>query len=311
MGISLQTGLEALDLVRSLPGRGAALVRRLTRRSASNFRFAFLFLGAEQREALGLVYEYCRVVDDIVDEREPGLEGDARARQQLAEWSRELERVFGDPYTDSDPPRTELGRGLQRTHALFGYPREAFDEILAGVGMDLEKTRYETIEDLRLYCYRVASCVGFLCIAIFGEQDAPARAYAEHLGLALQYTNILRDIAEDAVRQRVYLPAELLGRHGLTTDDILNCRYDGRFVAAAADFAAAAEREYQAAWKLLPTINQRVLLPAEIMGRTYYEILREIRTRNYNVFTRRASLRRRDKLRIAALAIARAGIAAL
>ncbi len=309
MAFTAQKSASPLDLVRSLPGRGAAIVRRLTQRSASNFRFAFLFLGTEQRDALKLVYEYCRVVDDIVDEREPGPEGDARARNQLAEWSREVARIFRDPYTEGDPPRTELGRGLQRTHKLFAYPREAFDEILAGVAMDLEKTTYESMEDLRLYCFRVASCVGFLCIAIFGEQGAAAREYAEHLGLALQYTNILRDIAEDAVRQRVYLPKELLDRHGLSRQDILDCRYDGRFVAAASDFAAAAEREYQAAWRLLPSINQRTLLPAEIMGRTYYEILREIRTRNYNVFTRRASLRRRDKLRIAALAIARAGVA--
>ena len=299
-----------MDLIRALPNP-AALWHRLTQRSNSNFKFAFLFLGPEQRDGLQQVYEFCRVVDDIVDERAPGPEGEATARKQLAEWSAEVARVYDDPYLGEDPPRTELGRGLVRTNAVFHYPRDAFDEIIAGVAMDLEQSVYPDMDSLRLYCYRVASCVGFLCIALFRDQSPAARRYAEHLGLALQYTNILRDVAEDAARGRVYLPADLLARHHLSASDILEYRYDGRFVAAAADFAEAAEREYQAAWQILPELGHRRLLPAEIMGRTYYQILLEIRARNYNVFTRRASLRRRDKLKVAALAIARAGMARL
>lgn len=299
------------DMVRALPGRTAALWRRLVQRSSSNFKFAFLFLGPDQRAGLQQVYEFCRVVDDIVDERAPGEAGVAAARRALADWSAEVGRIYGDAYLGDEPPRTELGRQLLATHAIFNYPRDAFDEIIAGVAMDLDRSTYETTEELRLYCYRVASCVGFLCIAIFGDQRPAARAYAEHLGLALQYTNILRDIAEDAARGRIYVPLELLRRHGLEADDVLAYRYDGRFVAAAADFAAAAEREYQAAWALLPELPHRRLLPAEIMGRTYYEILQEIRARNFNVFTRRAALRRRDKLRVAALALARAGLSLL
>lgn len=294
------------ELVSEIPRRGVALWQRLLRRSSSNFKFAFLFLGADQRAGLQQVYEFCRVVDDIVDERPPGPEGDATARRALAEWSREIARIYGDPYVDDDPPHTELGRALAATNALFHYPREAFDEIIAGVAMDLEQSTYADLESLRLYCYRVASCVGFLCIAIFGDQSQAARDYAEHLGLALQYTNILRDVAEDAQRGRVYLPVELLARHGMGVTDILDYRYDGRFVAVAGDFAAAAEREYQAAWRLLGETRRGTLIPAEIMGRTYYEILQEIRARNFNVFTRRAALRRRDKLKVAALALARA-----
>ena len=300
-----------IELVTQLPRRGAQLLERLTRRSSSNFKFAFLFLGPDQRDALQQVYEFCRVVDDIVDERPPGPEGEAAARAALAEWSREIARIYDDAYLGDDGPQSELGRALARTNQLFHYPREAFDEIIAGVAMDLDQSTYPDMESLRLYCYRVASCVGLLCIAIFGDQGPAARDYAEHLGLALQYTNILRDIAEDAQRGRVYVPQDLLARHGLGAQDILDYRYDGRFVAVASDFAAAAEREYQAAWAILPRAQQRALIPAEIMGRTYYEILQEIRARNFNVFTRRAALRRRDKLRVAALAIARAGIASL
>lgn len=302
---------QILELARNIPTGAAALWRRLLQRSNSNFKFAFLFLGPEQRAGLQQVYEFCRVVDDIVDEREPGPAGEEAARRALIGWTAEVARIYADAYVDEDPPHTELGRQLAASNRHFHYPRDAFDEIIAGVAMDLERSTYDDMQSLRLYCYRVASCVGFLCVAIMGDQRPAARRYAEHLGLALQYTNILRDVAEDAARGRIYLPMELLVRHGLTPDDIFNYRYDGRFVAAAADFAAAAEREYHAAWALLPEIQQRRLLPAEIMGRTYYEILQEIRARNYNVFTRRASLRRRDKLRVAALALARAGVSAL
>jgi len=288
--------------------RITGLLRRLTERSSSNFKFAFLFLGQDRAEGLRLVYEFCRVVDDIVDEREPGPAGVAKARLQLGEWSREIARIYGDPYFEDDPPHTELGRGLLRTHQLFDYPREAFDEIIAGVAMDLDRDRYEDLEDLRLYCYRVASCVGFLCLALFGDQGEAARRYGEHLGLALQYTNILRDVAEDAARGRIYLPRELLRRHGLHDDDILQQRYDDRFVAMASDFHDAAEREYRRAWEALRQADARALLPAEIMGRTYHRILGEIRARNFNVFTRRPALRRRDKLEVAARAIARSAL---
>lgn len=287
------------------------LLSRLTQRSSSNFMFAFVFLGAKQRKALETVYEFCRVVDDIVDEREPGAAGIATAREQLSTWTSEVASIWEDPYRESQGPQTDLGRALQAAKDDFDIPREALDEIIAGVAMDLERSLYDDGEQLRLYCYRVASCVGFLCIAIFGDTSPAAQRYAEHLGLALQYTNILRDVAEDAGRKRVYLPADLLERHGMTHDDVLQQRYDDRFVAMATDFAEAAEREYRHAWAALDDADLRRLLPAEVMGRTYYRILVEIRARNFNVFTRRATLRRRDKLKAAAVAIARTGLSAL
>lgn len=290
-----------------LPAGGAKLLRRLTTRSSSNFAFAFLFLGHGQREALKHVYEFCRVVDDIVDERLPGSEGEQAARAALARWRLEVARIYGAS-PNGEGPTTPLGEQLAVGLQQFPFPRHAFDEIIAGCEMDLERTRYDNEEQLRLYCYRVASCVGLLCVAIFGDTSTPAQRYAEHLGLALQYTNILRDVGEDALRDRVYLPQTLLSRHGMGVDDILAQRYDARFVALAADFADMAEREYQRAWAALAESDVRALLPAEVMGRTYHRILSEIRSREYNVYTRRAALRRRDKLKVAALAIARAGV---
>lgn len=300
-----------MGLLRALPQTGARIFQRLSRRSSSNFKFAFLFLGREQREALEQVYGFCRAVDDIVDERAPGELGEAQARRGLARWRDEVARMYaeGDPSAGieaDDQPRTELGRKLAVSRRLFDMPREAFEEIIEGCAMDLEQQRYDDLARLELYCYRVASCVGLLCIAIFGDQSPGAREYARHLGLALQYTNILRDVAEDAARGRVYLPMGLLFAHGLTDEDVLRARYDPQFVAMAGEFADLAEREYAAAWRAFERVESpRRLLPAEVMGRTYHEILADVRARRFNVFTQRATLRRRDKLVVAAQAIAR------
>lgn len=305
--------MERLEQVANfLPERGAKLLRRLTKRSSSNFAFAFLFLGQGQRDALKQVYEFCRVVDDIVDERPPGEAGELAAREGLALWRLEVARMYAQHGAADDAdglaPKTELGRALAESLGRFPFPRRGFDEIIAGCEMDLERTIYGDEDELRLYCFRVASCVGLLCIAIFGDVGPAAQRYAEHLGLALQYTNILRDIGEDALRGRVYVPQTLLARHEMGTDDILAQRYDARFVAMAGEFADMAEQQYQLAWSALAEADVRALLPAEVMGRTYHRILDEIRERHFNVYTRRAALRRRDKLKVAALAIARASL---
>ena len=305
--------MERLEQVANfLPERGAKLLRRLTKRSSSNFKFAFLFLGQGQRDALKQVYEFCRVVDDIVDERPPGEAGELAAREGLALWRLEVARMYAQHGQGSDgdglAPQTELGRTLAEGLGRFPFPRRGFDEIIAGCEMDLERTIYGDEDELRLYCFRVASCVGLLCIAIFGDVGPAAQRYAEHLGLALQYTNILRDIGEDALRGRVYVPQTLLARHDMGTADILAQRYDARFVAMAGEFADMAEQQYQLAWSALAEADVRALLPAEVMGRTYHRILDEIRERHFNVYTRRAALRRRDKLKVAALAIARASL---
>jgi phytoene synthase len=291
-----------------LVDRAVTLVRRLGARSSSNFKFAFLFLSAEQREALTHVYEFCRVVDDIVDERPPGPEGRAEAEAGLARWSARIEAIYsGQPAStiEGDEAERELARILAETIERFNLPRYAFDEIIAGCAMDLDITTYPDLPALERYCYRVASCVGILCIGIFGDASEPAQRYARHLGLALQYTNILRDIGEDAARERVYLPIDLLERHGLQESDALRGTYDQRFLAMAGEFADIAESEYRKAWAELAQIHDlRPLLPAEIMGRTYHELLIELRHRNFDVFTHRASLRRRDKLKVAAISLA-------
>jgi phytoene synthase len=265
------------------------------------------------------VYRFCRVVDDIVDERPPGRDGRDEAEMRLAEWRETISSIYSDRGRAAVTGKVQPGwsrigasaeddafaKALVESIEQFHLPRFAFDEIIFGCEMDLDFARYRTLDDLERYCYRVASCVGILCVGIFGDQGEAAQRYAKHLGLALQYTNILRDIGEDAARGRVYLPLDLLARHGLDDHDMIACRYDKRFLAMAREFAEIAEDEYRKAWAELPHVDHRkALLPAEIMGRTYYQILREIRAHRYNVFTYRASLTRRDKLKIAATSIA-------
>jgi phytoene synthase len=263
-----------------------------------------MFLTPHQRQALEAVYGYCRAIDDIVDERAPGPAGIRTARVQLDQWRARIDAMY-----DIEPSGAldvALAGRLSDTIRNYALRKAPLLEIIDGCEMDLEDATYATEQALERYCYRVASCVGLLCIPIFGEDGPAARAYAHHLGLALQYTNILRDVGEDAQRGRVYLPATILAQHGLTVDDVLAGTYDARFIGAAAQFAALAEREYRLAWDHLREVEAPLrLVPAEVMGRTYYEILREIRRFRFDVFLRRASVRRRVKLRVAAMTIAR------
>ena len=192
------------------PSRMSASVgARLTRQSGTNFYYAFRILPEEKRRAIYALYAFCRVVDDCVDEE--GGEGE----EGLRRWLAEVHRAY------AGRPETELGRELAETVARFPIPRGAFEDIVAGCRMDLTTRRYATFADLRVYCERVASAVGLASIEIFGYDDPRTRDYAVELGLALQLTNILRDVAADAARDRLYLPLEDLARFGVTEEELL------------------------------------------------------------------------------------------
>ena len=162
----------------------------------TSFYYSFLVLPAEERRAIVAVWDFCRAVDDAVDE------GDgSTARQAVQCWRKELDRCFA-----GEKPETPQGQRLQPFINRFGLPRDAFEDVIDGVAMDLDHTRYQTFDDLFEYCRRVASAVGMICIRIFGCEDERSREYALQLGVALQLTNILRDIKDDLARGRVYLP---------------------------------------------------------------------------------------------------------
>jgi phytoene synthase len=264
-------------------------VSRITRRSRSNFFYAFLCLPRPQREAIYAVYAFCRIVDDAVDlghDRE-------EQRRALAAWRDEIARVY------DGAPAHPAGRELQVATRRFPIPRACLEDIIAGVEMDLDHAGYETFDDLYPYCYRVASAVGLACIEIFGYRDPRARQYAVDLGVALQLTNILRDVEPDARAGRIYLPQEDLRRFGVTGDDLAAGRYTPRFVELMTWEATRARQYYERAWAALPEADTRRLFAAEIMGRTYFALLQALEARRFRVFGGRVSLPTHRKLSIA------------
>ena len=185
----------------------------------TNFYYSFLVLPASQRRAIVSVWDFCRAVDDAVDEP---AEGDPESiGRALTFWRAEVDRVFGEAQ-----PASEQGRAVQPLVAQFGLPRKPFDDLIDGVAMDVGDRRYATFSDLREYCYRVASTVGLICVAIFGGRSEAARQYAVELGLALQLTNILRDVPTDLARGRLYIPLDELRRFGCSEDDLRAARLD-------------------------------------------------------------------------------------
>ena len=268
-----------------------SLSASLTRKSRSNFYFAFLALPRPRREALYAVYAFCRTVDDVAD-----LGSDPAAqRAGLARWREDVARCFTPGATPAHP----IARQLQAAVAAYPIPRAALEAIIDGCEMDLERVRYETFEDLEPYCYRVASAVGLCCIEIFGATDPRAREYAVHLGKALQLTNIMRDVGADARIGRVYLPQRDLKDFGVAEDDLVAGRYGEAFVRLMARQAARARGFYAAARAAYPAVDARALVPAEIMGRIYHALLEEIEARRFAVFGERITVPARRKVAIA------------
>jgi phytoene synthase len=265
----------------------------ITRKSRSNFYYAFLALPRERREALYAVYAFCRTVDDVAD---LGGEGGVEAqRRELGEWRTDVARC----YEPGPPPSHPIARRLAAAVRAYRIPRAALEAIIEGVEMDLDGTHYETAEDLYPYCYRVASAVGLCCIEVFGYTDPRARDYAVNLGLALQLTNILRDVGADAQAGRVYLPREDLATFGVTVDDLRAGRASDRFVKLMAHEAERAKTFYAKAWEAFPVRDARSLVPAEIMGRIYRALLEEIETRRFAVFGERVTVPASRKVMIA------------
>jgi 15-cis-phytoene synthase len=277
----------------------ASASARLTRQSGSSFYYAFLILPEAKRRAIYALYAFCRVVDDCVDE--PGGEREAG----LARWTAELDRAY------AGRPETELGRELAETVARFPIPRGAFEDIVAGCRMDLTTRRYATFADLRVYCERVASAVGLASIEIFGYDDPRTRDYAVELGLALQLTNILRDVASDARRDRIYLPLEDLQRYGVSEAELLAAVADPaapRSPGLRSLLAFEAERarsHYAAATRALPERDRHAMRAALIMGAVYRALLEEWARRGHPVAGPRVQLSKPRKLWIALRTLAR------
>jgi len=248
--------------------------------SGSSFYYSFLFLPAERRRAITALYAFCREVDDVVDEC-----ADAQlAASKLAWWRAEVANMCAG--TAQHPVTKALAVHRER----FAVTGDRLNEIIDGMQMDLEQTRYLDWPNLERYCYRVAGVVGLLAAGIFGYQDARTLEYAKHLGIAFQLTNIIRDVGEDARKNRIYLPMEDLKRFGVPAADILDAKQSPAFGDLLRFEAARAKAYYEKALASLPAADRRAQRPGLIMAAIYRTLLEEIERDGFRVLSERISL---------------------
>jgi phytoene synthase len=250
--------------------------RTITKKSASNLALAFVLLPKAKRDAMSVLYAFCREVDDVADDESVPVE---QRREQLSAWRADIQRAC-----NNGTPQFAVNQEFQPVIREYRLSFELFDELIKGCEMDLDTKRYETYEQLELYCHRVASVVGLLSIEIFGHQKPACRDYAIYLGKALQLTNILRDVRTDAERGRIYLPQSELRKFNVEETEILNFKYSDRFHALAAGVATRAKHFYQLAQQTLPAEDRRSMVAAELMGSVYWRLLQKLERQQFNVF---------------------------
>jgi len=250
--------------------------RAITRKSTSNLALAFVLLPRAKRNDMATLYAFCREVDDVADGESTPAE---MRRQLLADWRVDVRRAC-----ENETPQFVVNRELQPVIVKHHLPLVLFNDLITGCEMDLDIKRYEDFERLELYCYRVASVVGLLSIEIFGYQNPACRDYAIHLGKALQFTNILRDVRTDAERGRIYLPLSELKKFNVSEAEILNFKYSDRFRALAGSVAERAKKFFRLARQTLPAEDRRAMIAAELMGSVYWQLLQKLERQQFNVF---------------------------
>ena len=268
----------------------------------SNFFYSFSFLPKDERMAMRSVYEFCRYTDDLVDEDVvldiPGIDvkkeiAIEKKRVRLNWWRAEVEKCYAG--TSKHPIFFSLHKVISR----FKIPKQYFLILIDGVEMDLVKNRYESFEELKEYCYAVASIVGLITIEIFGYKFERTKEYAVDLGIALQLTNILRDVKKDASMGRIYLPKEDMRRFGVTEHDILSGNYNLPFISLMKFETARARKYYRSARKKLGKHERFTLFAAQIMDAIYFRLLRKIELAEFNVFQKRITVSTPHKVLLA------------
>jgi 15-cis-phytoene synthase len=263
---------------------------RITRQSKSNLALAFISLGRERKRDITVFYAFCRVIDDIADSEQLDV---AQKQLRLVAWR---ERLRG---ARADEPL--LAREVRSLIEKYSLPIDLLEEVIAGVEMDLSISRYGTFEELRVYCYRVASAVGLVSIEIFGYRNVRCKKYALELGLALQMTNIIRDVGKDLRSGRIYLPQEDLARFGYSETELQDRQHNERFVRLMEFEAARAREFFSRAAATLPPEDRRAMVPAEIMSSIYRGLLRRMELDQFRVFEKEYRLSGLEKVgRIAA-----------
>lgn len=264
-------------------------VKDYTKSAGSNFYYSFLLLPREKREAMFAIYAFCKYTDDLVDEEHPGQ----NKMDLLNDWRHEVERMYEGRATH--PITRSVSESLER----FEIPKQYFHDLIDGMEMDLNQTRYSTFDELLQYCYRVASVVGLMSIEIFGYTCDRTRQYAKDLGIAFQLTNIIRDVKADAERNRIYIPQEDLQRFAYSERDLLDGHYSRAFINLMSFQVVRAREYFQRAAKSLPLIDKPAMVAAEIMASIYFRILENVEKTHYNVFSGKVSLPKPVKVGIA------------
>ena len=259
--------------------------KRVTRAEAKNFYYASRTLPAWKRRAIYAAYAFCRLCDDIADGDLP-----LDDKRRLLEETRC--RLMSASSADPHP----VFMALRDTLDLYDIPVRYFDAVIEGVEMDLTKTRYGTFEELRGYCYRVASAVGLVCIEIFGYTDARAKEYAVELGLAMQLTNILRDVREDSLRGRIYVPLDEMEKFGYTEQDLEQGVVNEPFRQLMSYQAVRAREHFERGRRIVPLLSADSRACLALLHGVYSSILDRIETSGFDVYSRRVGLTTREKL---------------
>lgn len=273
--------------------------QRVARQHAKNFYYAFRTLPSKRRRAIYAAYAFCRLCDDIAD-------GDTLIEEKRRRFA-ETRALLADSFAPSVPggdgiPLDSLPHefiALRDATATFGIPPAYYEEVIRGVESDLVKNRFDSFEELREYCYRVASVVGLICIEVFGYDDESAKEYAVDLGLAMQLTNILRDLKEDAGRDRIYIPLDEMSRFGYSAEELKGGVINDSFRELIAFQVERARAYYTSSNRLFPLVLAESRACPRGLHYAYQAILDRIESSGYDVFSRRIGLSVTEKLMIA------------
>lgn len=267
----------------------ADLAKQIAKSSKSSFYYAFSLLPTDKRDAMNTVYAFCRQTDDIVDDND---DTEDVKFEKLHRWRVELEKSF------SGRSEYPLFNKLAKIIGQFNIPYEPFFELIRGMEMDLQNQRYKSIDDLMLYCYRVASTVGLMCIEIFGYKNKSTKDFAVNLGLALQLTNILRDIKPDAEKGRIYLPQQDLQQFNYSESELLGSIYNDKFIQLMKYETGRAKEYFDKANRYLDLEDKPAMFAARAMQHIYYKLLQKIEADNYNVFRKKIKVSKIEKVGI-------------
>jgi len=266
--------------------------KEITKQSKSNFLYSFSLLPKEKNEAINTVYAFCRKTDDIVDDENESIE---KKYSRIIEWRDEFEKAL-----ISGDSKYSLLNNVNLIIKKFSIPVEPFFDLIKGMEMDLKKNRYNTFTELMDYCFNVASTVGLMSIEIFGYNNPRTKDFAINLGIALQLTNILRDIKTDAQHGRIYIPLEDLRRFNYSEKDLLSFRYNDDFIKLMKHECERARFFYEEANKSLSKEDKGLMFAARIMEHIYFRVLKKIEKKNYNVFEKKLKVSKLKKIFITA-----------